>query len=76
MVAEGVTAEGRADMERFMRSDKMTTAMTGMMEMAPAWGAAPDEGHGWDDGDDGFHGWDDGRRASEPRRRTRRATPA
>ncbi len=34
MAAEGVTAEGRAEMKRFMESGKATQAMTGMMEMA------------------------------------------
>ena len=31
---QGVTAEGRAEMKRFMESGKAAQAMTGMMEMA------------------------------------------
>jgi len=34
MGGQGATAEGRAEMEQFMRSEKMTQAMTGMMAMA------------------------------------------
>lgn len=34
MDGQGVTTEGRAEMERFMGSGKMADAMTGMMQMA------------------------------------------
>lgn len=34
MSGEAVAAEGRAEMERFMTSGRMTQAMTGMMQMA------------------------------------------
>ena len=34
MGSEGVTARGRAEMEQFMKSGRLTQAMTGMMEMA------------------------------------------
>jgi len=34
MEGQGVTAEGRAEMEQFMRSGQMSEAMTGMMEMS------------------------------------------
>jgi hypothetical protein len=38
MSGEGVTAEGRAEMERFMESGAMERAMTGMMGMARGMG--------------------------------------
>lgn len=39
MDGQGATAEGRAEMEQFMQSAKMTEAMTGMMEMARRMGS-------------------------------------
>ena len=39
MGGQGVTAEGRAEMEQFMQSGKMTEAMTGMMEMTRRMGS-------------------------------------
>lgn len=39
MSGEGVSAEGRAEMERFMQSGAMERAMTGMMEMARGMGS-------------------------------------
>jgi hypothetical protein len=38
MSGAGVTAEGRAEMERFMESGAMEPAMNGMMEMARSMG--------------------------------------
>ena len=39
MGGQGVTAEGRAEMEQCMQSGKMTQAMTGMMAMARRMGS-------------------------------------